>query len=143
MYRVMLCLAVCLLAIASCQRGTQPAAETIVKSDEVPINRDALDQRDTADNVDFDPGKPVGLPTEDPPAPVLQERKLGRYMTVIPAGALTDPGGNPLDPSVIEILARLERGEELDRDEEITFLAIDQKFRHFEEIKAMGDSQND
>ena len=135
--RLTVCLIACLLGLSACQRGPAQTTETIIKADDIPINKDAVKLRDTAENQDFDPQQPVGLPEKNP------ERQLGKYMTVIPVGAEADPGGNPLDPSVIDILAKLERGEELDRDEEITFLAIDQKFRHFDEIKAIGESQSD
>lgn len=128
----------CLACLPACQRGQQQAEESIIRSDTITINPEALNQRESADSRDYDPDRPVGLPKED-----LPERKLGKYMTVIPEGALTDPGGNLLDPAVIDIIGKLERGEELDRDEEITFLAIDNKFRSFEEIKAIGQSQSD
>jgi hypothetical protein len=133
-----LCLLCILACLPACQRSPQQTEETIVKADTIAINPDAVNQRDSADNQNYDPDRPVGLPTED-----LPERKLGKYITVIPEGAITDPGGNLLDPAVMDIIGKLERGEELDRDEEITFLVIDYKFRNFEEIRASGESQAD
>ena len=66
------------------------------------------------------------------------ERQLGGYTTLLPAGKTTWPNGIDLPPEVIEITSKLEQGESLTNDEEITLLAIDQNLRNWDELVKLG-----
>ena len=121
------------LGILSCKRG-ESDGEQIVKTETIPLQENAPLR---------DKGEAVGDLTAESIQTEAGERIIGGIPTMIPAGTTHWPNGNPLPPEVLEIIRKLEAGEQISADDETTFRAIDAKWRNWEEIEATGNSQSE
>lgn len=123
-----------LLLLPSCPQDGQHD-ERIVQ-----VERIKVAEVDPAEQPgEFDPQHPVGDPIGDE----LPERQLGQFVTVIPQGTTQWPNGEPFPPEFLEILRKLESGESISGDDVITFRAFDSKWRNWERIEEIGNSQQD
>ena len=127
-----------LFLISGCQRNDRDQVK-IIETDRIPASQEQVDSAAGPASSDFDPASPVG----NPEAGELPQRQLGEFMTVIPEDATAWPNGEPFPPEFLEIIRKLESGEPLTEDDRITFRAFDSKWRVWDEIEAIGNSQAD
>ena len=126
-----------MLAATSCPVNSRTKGE-LVLVDEVPVQDPSRPAAEHELPQGFNPDSPVGDLPQMP-----EEYQRGEFLTVIPLEARAWPNDEPFPPEFIEIINKLDAGEALTADDRITYEAFDNKWRNWDEIEAIGNSQMD